>query len=65
MFSNKTPQIVVNPDYTILEQVCTVCKHDRNKNNWRPIEAQIVQERRTFSEPRTKFTGSYQKKACS
>ena len=27
----KTPQIAVNLDYTILEQVCTVWKHDGNR----------------------------------
>ena len=29
MFSNKTPQIAINLDYTILEQVCTVTMETR------------------------------------
>ena len=57
MFRNITPQIAVNLDYTILEQVCTVWKHDGNKNNLRTIETQTVQKLK--NETRPKFTGSY------
>ena len=44
MFRNKTPQIAVNLDYTIVEKACTVWKHDGNKNNLRTIEAQAMQK---------------------
>ena len=33
----------------------------KNKNNWRTIEAQIVQKLKN-NEPQAKFTGSYKKK---
>ena len=62
MFCNKTPQITVNVDYTVLEQVCTVWKHDGNKNNLRTIKTQIVQKLKN-NEPRPNFTGSHIKKS--
>ena len=37
--------------------------HDGNKNILKALEAQIVQTLKN-NEPRSKFTGSYQKKAC-
>ena len=59
MFGNITPQIAVNLDYTILEQVCTVWKHDGNKNNFKKtIEAQILQKLMN-NKPRSKLADSY------
>ena len=45
MFRNKTPQIAVNLDYTILEQLYGL-KHVRNKNNLEQLRLKLCKNLR-------------------
>ena len=67
MFSNKTPRIAVNLDYTVLSRTTLYCNdgNKNDKNNSRTIEAQIVRQKLKNNEPRPNFTGSYKKKRAS